>query len=471
MINRLELLGESQLDMVHEASLRVLEQTGVVFNFPKALEIFQEHGAKVDGKIVRIPRNMVESALKTSPARYTYRARNPKHTMEHGIGQKRLLVSPCYGSPFISENGVERPGTSEDYIKLTRLVQACDPVTVTGGVLTDASDIPADRKELYTLYYAMKYSDKLLLSFTGTTEKINHMFRMAQIAFEQGDELWNDYVMAVPICPTSPLKYEQIAAESLIAYAEKGQPIYIVNCLMGGVTAPLTVLGTAVQQNVEFLAGLVLAQLIHPGVPVTYVPGSTVGNMRTVSYANGSPEGNLCNVIGLQLAYRYQVPNRVMAGITDSKVEDYQAGLETMQNALFLALAGAQFFHNGVGTLDSLMAMSLPKFILDSECLDRVQRILSGVDFCEEDLCVDEIMELGHYGNHLMHDNTLLNFAECWRPSVSFMDPHLQWEQEGALDAKARAEKEAARLLAESPEEGVLAPEIDAKLKDYLAAL
>ena len=117
------------------------------------------------------------------------------------------------------------------------------------------------------------------------------------------------------------------------------------------------------------------------------------------------------------------------------------------------------------------MAMSLPKFILDSECLDRVQRILSGVDFCEEDLCVDEIMELGHYGNHLMHDNTLLNFAECWRPSVSFMDPHLQWEQEGALDAKARAEKEAARLLAESPEEGVLAPEIDAKLKDYLAAL
>ena len=48
MINRLELLGESQLDMVHEASLRVLEQTGVVFNFPKALEIFQEAGVLLE---------------------------------------------------------------------------------------------------------------------------------------------------------------------------------------------------------------------------------------------------------------------------------------------------------------------------------------------------------------------------------------------------------------------------------------
>ena len=110
-----------------------------------------------------------------------------------------------------------------------------------------------------------------------------------------------------------------MATRSLIEYAKKGQPIYIVNCLMAGISSPVSILGTAVQQNAEFLAGLVLTQLLKPGNPVVYVPGSTTANLRRVCYANGSPEANLCNIIGLQLAYYYNIPNRVMSGITDSK--------------------------------------------------------------------------------------------------------------------------------------------------------
>jgi trimethylamine--corrinoid protein Co-methyltransferase len=471
IIGRLELVTESELDEVHGATLEILEKTGIVFNCEEALGIFKKHGLKVDGKTVLFRVRDVEGALKTCPPVYDYRARNSKNSMKHGTGQEKLLASACYGSPFMIENGKERPGTAKDYINLTKLLQASSPLTVAGGILTDLSDVEPDIKEIMMLYYTLKHSDKPVLGFSGTRERIARMFRMVRIAFDQGDELWNDRVMSVPVCPTSPLKYEKIATESLIAYAEKGQPVYIVNCLMAGISSPVAILGTAVQQNCEFLAGLVLAQLVHPGVPVVYVPGSTTGNMKTASYANGSPEGNLCNIIGLQLAYKYKLPNRVMSGITDSKAEDYQAGLETMQNHLLLVAAGAQYLHNGVGTLDSLMAMSEAKFVLDSECIERVQVIMDGVRFSREDMRVDQIMEVGSYGNHLMHEDTLENFNVRWRPGVSFSDTHKLWEADGSRDVKSRAEKLAAKLIAEAPEEGFLDPAIDKKLKAYIASI
>ena len=269
LTGRLEVLTKKQVEEVHEASLRILEDTGVYFNCEEALDIFREHGAQVDGRMVRMTGKMVADALKTCPSIYQFRAREPLYSMQHGIGQQnKLLVSACYGSPFVAEKGRKRLGTSQDYITFTKLVQACEGVTFSGGILTDLSDIKTSNKEIMQLYYALKHSNKMLLGFTGTRESIHHMFRLIEIAFDQGEALWNNCVAAVPICPTSPLKYEELAAQSLIEYAKKGQPIYIVNCLMAGVSSPVSILGTAVQQNTEFLAGLVLTQLVNPGNPV-----------------------------------------------------------------------------------------------------------------------------------------------------------------------------------------------------------
>lgn len=472
LTGRLEVLTKEQIEHVHEASIKILEETGIYFNCAEALEVFGAHGAKVDGKMVHITKEMVKNALKTCPSIYNFRAREPRFSMQHGIGQQnKLLVSACYGSPFVAEKGKKRLGTSQDYITFTKLAQACEGVTFSGGILTDLSDIKTSNKEIMQLYYALKHSNKMLLSFTGSQTSIQHMFRLIEIAFEQGEELWDDYVAAVPICPTSPLKYEEMATRSLIEYAKKGQPIYIVNCLMAGISSPVSILGTAVQQNAEFLAGLVLTQLLKPGNPVVYVPGSTTANLRRVCYANGSPEANLCNIIGLQLAYYYNIPNRVMSGITDSKVVDYQAGMETMQNHLLLMAAGAQCLHNGVGTLDSLVSMSVPKFVLDAEVIDRLNVMLQGVAYRQEELSLKEIMDVGPHGNHLVTDNTLDNFDCRWSPSISFNDPLQNWEEEGAMDAEERALVYADELLATQPENGVLSPAIDKQIKAYLESI
>ena len=51
--NRLTVISNADMDWIHEASLKILQETGVVFNSAEALSIFKNHGARVDGKTNR----------------------------------------------------------------------------------------------------------------------------------------------------------------------------------------------------------------------------------------------------------------------------------------------------------------------------------------------------------------------------------------------------------------------------------
>ncbi len=52
---------------VHEAGLRILDQTGVLFEDVGALTFLRECGCRVDGTRVRIPGEVVATALNSVP--------------------------------------------------------------------------------------------------------------------------------------------------------------------------------------------------------------------------------------------------------------------------------------------------------------------------------------------------------------------------------------------------------------------
>jgi len=81
---RLSFLDETQLKNLQEATLRILEKTGVKFPSGKALDIFAEHGADVDreSQIVKIPRDLVLKSMATVPRYFTLGARNPEFDLE-----------------------------------------------------------------------------------------------------------------------------------------------------------------------------------------------------------------------------------------------------------------------------------------------------------------------------------------------------------------------------------------------------
>ena len=68
-----EYLSRDQLDMIHMASLEILERTGVIIYDDNALSLLAENGAFVDfeKKLAKIPAFMVEEAIRSAPAKIT----------------------------------------------------------------------------------------------------------------------------------------------------------------------------------------------------------------------------------------------------------------------------------------------------------------------------------------------------------------------------------------------------------------
>ena len=67
-----EPVTEQELDMIHDGACELLEDVGMLFGEPKAVDILVEAGAiRVDEKTVKIPRAMVEQAIKDTPSQYT----------------------------------------------------------------------------------------------------------------------------------------------------------------------------------------------------------------------------------------------------------------------------------------------------------------------------------------------------------------------------------------------------------------
>ena len=450
----LETLSADQMEAAHQASVKILAETGLVFDSPAALEIFKKHGAAVDGKVVRISEKMLMEALASAPDTYTHLARNEKHNVVTGLGQKKLALSSSYG-PVNILDPVEgrRPGRLGDYADLIKLSHALDIVNMVGGLPVEPSDADPKRKNRQMLHLALRHTDKAVWGFSSHPEDIEKMFRMMEIAFgRDGGRLWDEPVIAAPVCPLSPLKYADMAADTIVSYAGRRQPLYINSCVLAGASGPINLMGTVVLMNTEILGGLVLAQLTGPGTPVVYVPGSTVADMRSGSYVCGSPETALIVMAGIQLARSfYKLPVRVMAGISDAKAVDYQAGVETMQNILTAVLAGAHYLNNSLGNMEGQMTTSLEKFVLDAETVGRVVRIMDGFEGRDADLSVDLIMSEGFKGNYLMHPSTMAGFKSRWRPSLSSWSDWSQWQALNVTDIAELAGRRVREILADVP--------------------
>jgi trimethylamine--corrinoid protein Co-methyltransferase len=86
-IPRLRFFRKRQLEAIHNATLELLQRTGVIFKHPEALRLFEDAGAHVDQKNQRVflPSHLVEEAIKKAPSGFTWHARNQE---EHQIRRR-----------------------------------------------------------------------------------------------------------------------------------------------------------------------------------------------------------------------------------------------------------------------------------------------------------------------------------------------------------------------------------------------
>lgn len=458
------LCCSEDIDKIHEASVRLLAEKGVHMPSAMALDIFRKAGARVEDEIVYISEEMLDEALRYCPPRFVMRARNPEHDFEIGGGQ------PCFCLPngpiFVKKGDEYWSSQAQDVINFMKLSENSPTINMVSPWVTTANDVALDKQLTYQLAVTLKYSTKPIMGLTAGYEKSKFSIRLVRDFYGMHED--GQYVCLGLISPISPLSYDDRMLEAIVAYAEENQPLFFSSAVLPGVTGPVTLAGALTVANTEMLAGIVLAQLVHPGVPILYGNAAGSTDLRFVTPAIGAPEAGLTAIYVRGLADKYGMPCRSGGALCDSKLVDAQAGIEATMVMLPTVLADTDFVLHGAGILDSYNIISYDKFLLDEEMTRMCLYMRNGVTVDEDTLAMDTIMNVKHGDQYLMEEHTFDNMYDALHSPKYFEKGYYSaWQDAGMPTAAQSAVAAVDRRLAEY-QETPLTDEQQAMIEKYL---
>lgn len=466
MYERMNILKKADLEKLHEFTLKIFQDVGIAFHSPKALEIFKNHGIKVDGNKVYFEPVHLEKALQTTPSEFKIHARNPEKSVF--IGGDNLVIAPGYGSPFIMEKKEKRRSILEDYVNFCKLVQTSKHIDMNGMLMGDPSDRPADKVHLDMVISNIVNSDKPFIGSSVSQKAAIDTMELAGIAWGGKENIQNKPVTMGTISSLSPLQYSNEMAEALIVYAEYGQVNMVALLSQAGATAPITIPGLLVTQNAEILAGIILTQLVNPGSPVIYGSTSTVTDMRSGSLAVGAPELSVIQNATQQMGQYYGVPTRGSGAITDTHCLDMQAGIESTLALTTTIMSGANFILHGCGILGSYLAMSFEKFLADEEICGMLKRMLKPLEITDERIDFETIKSVGCGGEYLTHPMTFKHCrTEFYVPDLLQRNDYSTWTKKGKQELADVAEKKVSQRL-EQWEKPQIDPDMESDRKSVV---
>ncbi|MBS3812936.1 trimethylamine methyltransferase family protein [Candidatus Bipolaricaulota bacterium] len=459
-----DLLAEEEIQKIHDTTMEIFEETGVEVHNDEALQIYADHGARVEGEKVYFDEDLVKEYVGKAPSKFKLHARNPENDVT--VGGKGAVLAPGYGAPWVTDsNGNNRDATYEDYVNFTKLASASDNLDVLGGVLVEPTDLADEERHVKMFYAAAKNSDKPLMGSALGKKKARDIIKMSSLLHGE-DEIVDDRPVVITLInTTSPLNYDDRMLQALMEHARYNQATVIASLIMAGSTGPITVAGTITLQNVEVLAGVILSQMVNPGAPVVYGSASTIVDLNTGDLAVGSPEYAKFVGATAQLARHYGLPCRGGGSITDSLMVDGQAGYESMMMFNATVNHGMDFVLHSAGLLKNYMAMSYEKFVMDDEILDMVNNYQGGLEVSEDSIDKKAIQHVGHSGHYLKEPSTIKHMKDFRVPALS---NRKGFEAEGALVRTYERAHDLCEEILDGFEPPALDPEIDEKLQNHL---
>jgi trimethylamine--corrinoid protein Co-methyltransferase len=466
MIRFAELLTAEQVERVHEASLEILRDVGMLVRNENARQRFARHGCHVDAEtqIVRFPPAVVEEFRAACPPTFTFHGRDPQY--DRTIPDQGPLLVTGSSAPDIldPETGQVRRALSDDIARIAFLVNEL-PGYDLFAISVTAADAPPGQFSISRFYPALKHCLKPIrgsapdLDEAGTILRICAHIAGSEAAFRERPFVTFQYCALV-----SPLTMDVDSTEKLLHYTELGVPSYGVVVPNAGLTAPLTLLGALAQCNAEFLAQTVLVQMTRAGTPTVYDPLITVADMRSGAYAPGAIETGILMMGCAQMARYYRLPCAGFVGLTNAKVNDAQSGFETGMSTLAAVLGGVDLLAMG-GLLDALMVFDYAKLAIDGEMAMMLKRLKRGLEFGEENLALEAIAQVGPGGTFIDTRHTLKRArTTAFLPHIADRDMRPHWEAGGALDSQARAMRRVRDILRrDNP--AVFAPDVDARIR------
>ncbi len=454
----------SREQMIHDAAMEVMRDTGVAFHNEKAIEILKKNGIRVEGKIAYFTEEQVMHWVKMAPESFTIHARNPQHNII--VGGDHVNPAPTYGCAFIDDReGHRRPGLLEDYIKCLKLVHAEESYHINGGILIQPSDVPQEFGAIEMFYATLLHSDKALMLPTGFIQEMDLILEACCEVFGGKEALIEKPRMISLINTVSPLTLDERMLDCLMLLAEYGQPAILCPATMLGATGSLSMAGSLVSGTAEDLAGIALAQMVRPGTPVVFGIQSTAADMRGgITFACASPEGTIMQGYAAKMGHFYGLPSRGGGCQTDAPVINCQAGYESMLTFSSAYRHGINMVMEAGGVMDSVNATAFEKMIVDFEIIRQVITAFTPLEVNEETLNLEEIKEIGQEGTFVTADYTMEHFRDLYTPRIGTRN---SYEPDYFMKS---IDQEMNRLLTwYEDHKPVLDPDIQARVKAVLA--
>ena len=462
-----EPMSAEQITRIDEASMSILEEVGVVFRDPIALEDWKRVGADVRGETVHLDRALVRELIATIPETFTYHARDPQKNLP--FGKDNAIFVPMTGAPYLRDlDDVRRNPTLDDLANFHKLSHMLPSLHSSAHHIVEPYDHPISQRHLRITYSSMKHSDKTFMGMTTSPKNAEDVLDMAAILF--GEAFLDEHPVVTGNCNgNSPLVWDETMLGAMRAFSRRNQPVLCSPFVLGGANTPASVAPTVAQLNAEALSALAYTQVIRKGAPAIYGHYLSTVSMKSGAPMAGTPEISLMNFMIGQMARFYGVPWRTSTTLGGAKTFDAQAGYESAMTMNAVLMSGANYMWHAAGWNEAGMHCSMAKFVVDAEVCAMGYRMAEGIRWDDFDTAIAAVGDIGPGGHYLGHPHTLENFQRAFFMPEMFDNNSIeQWQAEGGVEINERALDRARALLREY-EEPKLDPGIDEALCDYIA--
>ncbi|MHC4435860.1 MAG: trimethylamine methyltransferase family protein [Planctomycetota bacterium] len=468
---KIKILSDELIQKIVSEATDILCKLGVEIHNKTVLEMLSDSGCTVDMEKSHavLTNEIIEKSLKAAPTSFGLYDVAGKQT--HDLSGDNVYFTPGSTALHILDSRqkkIRKPVTA-DYVNFVKVTEQLDNIASTSTALI-STDVPEEISDSYRLYLNLLYGSKPVVTGAFTIESFELM-KDFQLAVRSSSETLKEKPLTIfSCCPTSPLKWSEVASQNLLDCTKYFIPVEIVPMPLSGFIAPVTLNGTLIQHTAETLSGIVISQTANPGTPILYGGSPAIFDVRHETAPMGAIETMMIDCANNEIGKYLNLPTQAYISLSDAKELDAQAGLETGIGAVLAATSGINNI-SGPGMLDFESCLSLEKLVLDNEICGMMHRLIAGIEPKEDFPAIGLFRELLEEKHLLISEHTMRHLrTEHFFPGpVIDRARRSRWEEEGSLTLGQRAHRQVEKLLG-SYQPSALPEDVKTELTKLMAA-
>ncbi len=411
---------ENQIDELRERSFQLLETHGVAIEHREAGKLLEAFGAtrSRDGKCYKLPRELVEEALKAAPKIANLHAKDPEWDLQLPRSDGTFIMRTGTGAHgFIDvDSGDYRDMQLEDVDVIARLGNHLDQVGFMAHPFVNG--VPAPTADIHGFGRLLTQTQKHVWMQPYDFKNVEYMMRIAATAAGGEKSLRERPIASCIATAFTPLAFKPMDVEAIRQSVRYGLPIHACSLPSAAGTAPITMPGVAIMAAAEILTMVVLAHVFGSGVPVIATPLVFSLDVQTGRALQSSVEALQGSSIAVQLMkHGFGLVTHTYGAGSDTPAPGAQAQAEVALRAQLVSLSGADIL-GGVGQLECATVFSPVQAILDNEMGAMLNKYLQASPLDDDSIAWDLLEGIETGGNFLAEEHTVRHCRGMFMPRV-----------------------------------------------------